>query len=51
MELLNVGQLGAVQWVWRARVDDSALNCEGLGRGVVQRSKHGPGDVLKGTRE
>ena len=42
-----IGQLKAVQWVWRAHVDDGALNCEGLGCGVVQCSKHDPGVVLK----
>ena len=33
----------------RVRVDDGALNYEGLGRGAVQRSKHmhDPGGVLK----
>ena len=25
-----IGQLRAVQWVWRARIDVGALNCEGV---------------------
>ena len=29
-----IGQLGTVQWVWRVCIDDSALNCKGLGCGV-----------------